>query len=164
MPLRTIAYYRQLAEDSLKKAGVIEPPYDLAGLAAHFGVPVMRIRLPAFFAGALIAEDGLPVILLNTNREELVQRRTLGHLLAHIIMVLDDPAATYPRNTQGEHTAADAMSESLMLPEFMVSEQARKWFNDYRYLARLFAVPESQMMERMRDLGILKARGIVWDY
>ena len=46
----------------------------------------------------------------------------------------------------------------------MVVEQARKWFNDYRYLARLFGVSESDMMEKMRDLGLIKSRGVVWDY
>jgi hypothetical protein len=50
------------------------------------------------------------------------------------------------------------------MPEYLVREQAGKWFNDYRYLARLFGVSESDMMAKMRDLGLMKAHGMSWDY
>jgi hypothetical protein len=46
----------------------------------------------------------------------------------------------------------------------MVKEQARKWFNDYRYLARLFGVTEGEMLSKMRMLGLIKSHGIMWDY
>jgi hypothetical protein len=38
------------------------------------------------------------------------------------------------------------------------------WFNDYRYLSRLFGVPEGTMLERMRELHLVKNQGIMWDY
>jgi hypothetical protein len=50
------------------------------------------------------------------------------------------------------------------MPDYMVREQALKWFNDYRYLARLFGVSEHAMTKRMRDMGLLKAHGLAWDY
>ena len=47
----------------------------------------------------------------------------------------------------------------------MVAEQARLWFNDFRYLARLFGVSEEQMLERMREMGLINGpQGVVWDY
>jgi hypothetical protein len=47
----------------------------------------------------------------------------------------------------------------------MVIEQARLWFNDYRYLARLFGVSEDVMLERMREMGLIRGpEGDVWVY
>jgi len=47
----------------------------------------------------------------------------------------------------------------------LVRDQAAKWFNDHRYLARLFGVPEQRMLDKLRDLGIVKSHGsIFWDY
>jgi Zn-dependent peptidase ImmA (M78 family) len=65
---------------------------------------------------------------------------------------------------QPDHRLSEIMAEEFVMPEYLVREQAAKWFNDYRYLARLFGVSESDMMARMRDMGLIKARGVVWDY
>ena len=52
-----------------------------------------------------------------------------------------------------------------MLPAQLVTEQARLWFNDHRYLARLFGVSEREMVDRMRALGLMKGpQGVMWDY
>jgi hypothetical protein len=56
------------------------------------------------------------------------------------------------------------MADEFEMPAFLVRDQAQKWFNDYRYLAGLFAVDENRMFERMRDLGLIKSYGILWDY
>lgn len=163
MPLRTDAYYRTLAQDSLRKVGAEEPPVAVEAVAASFGVPVYHTQLPSWFSGAIVYEDGMPVILLNESHGEVSKRRTLGHLLGHILVVLDSPGATYPRNN-GDHHAADVVSEEMTLPTFMVEQQAKKWFNDYRYLARLFGVSESEMLEKMHAVGLVKQRGMLWDY
>jgi Zn-dependent peptidase ImmA (M78 family) len=93
-----------------------------------------------------------------------IRRNALAHMLSHILLRLSDPHAVYPRETQDPHREADVMAGQFVLPDGMVIEQARKWFNDYRYLARLFGVSESDMMEKMRELGLIKSRGVVWDY
>jgi Zn-dependent peptidase ImmA (M78 family) len=85
-------------------------------------------------------------------------------MLSHILVRIDEPATPYPRDMALDHRLADAMAEEFVMPEYMVREQAAKWFNDYRYLARLFAVSESDMMAKMRDMGLMKSRGVVWDY
>ena len=164
MPLHSSAYYRRLASDALEKAGVDEPPVPLEVVAGRFGVPVRMVSLPLFFSGAAVNEDGLPVLLVNAQRGEEHQRRTLAHLFGHLLLVLDDPAATYPRNTAADHQEADLVAAELMLPEVLVRDQALKWFNDHRYLARLFGVTEGEMTDRMQELGIIKQRGILWDY
>lgn len=164
MALRTDAYYKQLADDAIDKAGVAEPPIPVASLADRFGIPVRMVDFPVFFSGAIVNEDGLPVILLNTNKDEPSQRAALAHLVGHVLIVLGDPEIGYPRNTKMEHTDADLVADELVMPSSMVSDQAAKWFNDHRYLARLFAVEEGEMMRKMMELGIIKQHGIMWDY
>lgn len=164
MPLQSDINYRQAAADALRRAGITEPPVALDALAADVGIPVRTARLPAFFSGALIAEDGMPVALINAQVPEDVRRRTLAHLLGHALIVLADPHERYPRNRVKEHREADVAANELLLPETFVREQARVWFNDYRYLARLFGVTEAEMVQRMRELGIMKARGLFWEY
>ena len=163
MALRTDAYYRTLAQEALRKAGAEEPPVAVEEVAAGLGVPIYKTKLPSWFSGAIVYEDGMPVILLNEAIGEIGVRRTLGHLIGHILVVLEEPGATYPRD-KGEHHVADVVASEMTLPTYMVDEQAKKWFNDYRYLARLFGVSESEMLEKMHAMGLIKQRGILWDY
>ncbi len=163
MALRTDAYYRTLAQDALKKAGLVEPPVMVEAVAASLGVPLYVTQLPAWFSGAIIYEDGMPVILLNESIGELGKRRALAHLIGHILVVLEGEGGTYPR-ASADHHVADVVSEEMTLPSYMVEEQAKKWFNDYRYLARLFGVSESEMLQKMNALGLIKQRGMLWDY
>lgn len=162
--LRSNAYYRQLAEKAITELGPIEPPVPMDGLAARYRIPVRLVKMPGFFHGAIINEDGLPVIVLNSVKDEYVHRVTLAHMLGHVFILLSDSEYTYPRDRSLEHPEADVIADELLMPAKLVSEEAQKWFNDYRYLARLFGVTEQDMMARMRDLGIIKAQGIMWDY
>jgi len=164
VPLLSEQYYRRLVEDELRKAQFVEPPVSTESVAAHLGVPIRAFALPLWFTAALIYEDGLPAILLNSARPAAVQREGLGHLLGHILMVMDSPQARYPRDSEETHPAADFISSELETPAFMVKDQAQKWFNDYRYLAGLFGVTELRMFEAMRDLGLIKSKGVVWEY
>lgn len=164
MALRSESYYRHLAEEALGQLDGIEPPVPIERLADVYGIPIRQVRMPGFFHGATIHEDGLPVIILNSDKDEYVRRTTLAHMVGHILIVLDDPEYTYPRNTKLEHNEADTIAEELITPGRLVIDQAQKWFNDHRYLARLFGVSERDMMDRMRDLGIIQAQGIIWDY
>ncbi len=51
------------------------------------------------------------------------------------------------------------------MPTKLVIEQSQLWFNDYRYMSRLFGVDEHAMINRMRELGIsLGSQGALWDY
>lgn len=163
LSLRTDAYYRNLAQDALRKADALEPPVAVEAVAAAFGVPMYVTQLPPWFSGAIIYEDGMPVILLNEAIGEIGRRRALGHMLGHIMVVLDEFGTGYPR-INPDHRIADVISEEMTLPTFMVDEQAKKWFNDYRYLARLFGVSEPEMLEKMRTMGLIKTHGMLWDY
>jgi len=164
VPVQDAERYRRLVEDELRSAGFVEPPVSIEAVAQHLGVPVRESALPIWFTAALIYEDGLPAILLNSARPVAIQRAGLGHLLGHIIAVMHSPGAHYPRDTEPQHQVADFISTELETPAFMVRDQAQKWFNDYRYLAGLFGVTELRMFEAMRDLGLIKSKGVIWEY
>lgn len=164
MALRTDAYYRQLAEKAVRDAGIEEPPVPVAAIAERMGVPIFRVAFPHWFTGMLVHEDGMPLVVLNAVKDRAVQDAAVAHLLGHILILLDDASERYPRGEMEGHRAADILAEELVVPGFMVIEQAAKWFNDYRYLARLFGVSEKRMLEKMQALGLIKLRGILWDY
>lgn len=163
MPLRTETYYRGLAEAALKDAGLSEPPVPVEQIAARLGIPVRETVMPPFFVSAVIAEDGLPVILMNAVKDEYTRRRALAHEIGHILIVLNDPEGAYTR-TAGDHPDAESVADELITPAYMVVDQSQKWFNDYRYLARLFGVAEPEMMRKMIAMGLIQQRGYTWDY
>jgi Zn-dependent peptidase ImmA (M78 family) len=161
--LRTEAYYRQVAEDALRTAGVTEPPVSIGDLVASLCIPIRPVNLPAFFTAATIYEDGLPVMVVNFAKPEIERRRALAHMLGHVLLLLADSEDAYPR-AAAEHRDADLVARELIMPTSLVIEQAHAWFNDYRYLARLFGVTEGVMLDRMRELGLISDRGITWDF
>ena len=162
--LRSDAHYRGLVEAQLKHAGIAEPPVSVEDVAAVLGVPLMTVTLPKWFSGAIVLDDGTPVLLLNAASPPDARRSVLAHLMAHILIRIDDPSMPYPRDSDPDHRLAEVMAGELIMPAYLVKEQASKWFNDYRYLARLFGVSEHMMTARMRDMGLLKAHGLAWDY
>lgn len=164
MALRTEQYYRKIAEDAIADVGCIEPPVPIAEIVAALSIPVRAVNLPTFFTAATIYEDGLPVMVVNSARPEIERRRALAHMAGHVLLVLADSADSYPR-AEGSHKEADLVARDLMMPTTMVLEQARTWFNDFRYLSRLFGVTEGTMLERMRELGLVRNQnGAIWDF
>jgi hypothetical protein len=163
VPLRSDSYYRELVGRALLDAGVTEPPVDLGRVLARIGLPVVTAGLPPWFKGALIYEDGMPVLLLNESISDEARRDATAHIVSHLLVRLEDPAVPYPRS-HPDHHVADAMRDEFRMPAGLVTEQAARWFNDYRYLARLFAVSEGEMLSRMRELGLVKNAGVFWDY
>lgn len=164
MAFKSDAYFRQLAAAALRSAGIDDPPVPVEVVAMKLGIPVRIVNLPAFFQGATINEDGMPVLLVNGVRDEMGRRRTIAHMLGHVLIVLDDPDIGFPRGA-GDHRPADIVADELIMPGHLVTDQAQKWFNDYRYLARLFGVGETEMEQKMRDLGLIRGpQGIMWDY
>jgi len=162
--LRTEAYYRTIAAEALERIGAFEPPVSVDALIASLGIPVRPVNLPAFFTAATVYEDGLPVMVVNWAQPELVRRTALAHMAGHVLLVLHGDGISFPRDS-GDHREADLVARELLLPTQMVIDQARLWFNDYRYLARLFGVGEDDMLARMQDMGLVKGpQGVVWDF
>jgi Zn-dependent peptidase ImmA (M78 family) len=163
LKLRTEAYFRRVAEDALALIGVREPPVPIEDVVAYLCIPVRMVTLPAFFTSATIYEDGLPVMVLNATRPEIERRRALAHMLGHVLILLADETDTFPRY-HPDHSDADKVALELIMPTSIVTEQARLWFNDFRYLSRLFGVTEGVMLERLRELRLVRNHGTLWDY
>jgi hypothetical protein len=161
--LVTDAYIRHIAEDALALVGVSEPPVPIDDVAASLCIPVRTVNLPAFFTAATIYEDGLPVMVINSSRPQMVQRDALAHMIGHVLLLLADESEAFPRQNP-DHSGADKVARELITPTSLVIEQSHMWFNDFRYLARLFGVTESSMMDRMRDLHLIKSQGVMWDF
>jgi Zn-dependent peptidase ImmA (M78 family) len=162
--LRTQAYYAQVADEALARAGVSEPPVPITHIIESLGIPILPVNLPHFFTAATINTDGLPVMVVNYAQPEPVRREALAHMLSHMLLLLDDPSNVFPRDT-GDHSDANMLAHELTMPSTMVIDQSRLWFNDFRYLARLFGVGEAPMLDRMRELGLVShQQGIRWDY
>jgi Zn-dependent peptidase ImmA (M78 family) len=161
--LVTDAYIRHIAEDALVLVGVTEPPVPIEEVAASLCIPVRTVNLPAFFTAATIYEEGLPVMVVNSSRPPMVQRDALAHMIGHVLLLLADESEMFPRQNS-DHSAADKVARELVTPTSLVIEQSHMWFNDFRYLARLFGVTESTMMDRMRDLHLIKSQGVMWDF
>ena len=163
MALYALSYYLDLADRTLAETGVTEPPVDLLPVAGRLGLPVLFVQLPRTFRGAIVYEDGMPVAVVNGALNEQVRRDTLAHLLSHVLIRIDQPNTAYPRQDP-DHRLAESMADEFRLPRTLVKEQATTWFNDYRYLARLFAVSEGEMLSRMHELGLVKHSSSMWDY
>jgi len=163
LTLRSDAYYRSIADGALARANVVEPPVPVDGIITGLGIPLRYVSLPEFFTAATVYVDGLPVMIVNAAKPEDEVRRALAHMLAHVLLVMGGDY-TYPR-TMAVHPEADVAASELLMPALLVTEQARLWFNDHRYLARLFGVSEREMVDRMRALGLMKGpQGVMWDY
>lgn len=164
MALRTEAYYRNIATAALATIGCEEPPVPVDGLVARLGIPIRPVNLPQFFTAATVYEDGLPVMIINWAMPEPERRLALAHMLGHVLLVLQGDGNTYGRDNP-DHREADMVAREIMLPTGMVIEQAKLWFNDHRYLARLFGISEEEMLSRMRELGLIKGpQGVMWEY
>lgn len=164
VPLFSDSDYRAFADDALKRFGVVEPPVPVDQLIGSLGIPIRLVNLPRFFTSALVYEDGLPVMVLNWAQPEMTRRDALAHMLGHVLIVLADPRSTFPRNSE-EHPDADKVAKEVIMPAMLVIEQSRIWFNDHRYLARLFAIDEKRMLDRMVELGIVRAgQSLQWDF
>jgi Zn-dependent peptidase ImmA (M78 family) len=164
VPLRTEAYYRGVASAAIVRIGSEEPPIPLEDVVSSLGIPVRYVSLPSFFTGATVYEDGLPVMILNWAKSEIERKGALAHMLGHVLLVLAGDDNTFPRESP-DHHEADIVAKELVLPTQMVIDQGRLWFNDYRYLARLFGVEEDMMLARMRDIGLIKGpEGMDWNF
>lgn len=152
----TDAYYRKQAEDLLLRFGVREPPVDVGAIARRLGLDVLELSLPSWFFGVLMRVGGDPYIVVNKHMPQHRKRFTLGHEIAHYL--LHGGEFAYMKNCRREdfHREADVFAAELCMPAALVRREAARWFNDYRYLARLFGVSETAMVRKMQEMRLLR--------
>lgn len=150
------SYYRKQAEDLVQACGVSGPPVDVVAIAAKMGIEIMELSLPSWFFGVLMRVEGDPYIVLNKTMPDHRKRFTIGHELAHY--VLHNEAFAYMKNCKREHfhREADIFAAELCMPTFLVAREAEAWFNDYRFLAKMFGVGETAMVRKLQEIGLLR--------
>ena len=156
MALVTYIQYRRQAEELIRKFGFGEPPIDLRQIADGLGIEVIEMTMPNWFFGVLVNLKGDFYIALNKSMPEHRKNFTMAHEIAH--HQLHGTELAYMKNCKRDyfHREADIFAAELCMPSFMVKTEARKWFNDYRWLAQNFGVSETAMVRKMQELGILR--------
>lgn len=160
--LYTYWYIRKQADELLEKLKVEGPPVDVKLIAQKLGIEVVEMTLPTWFFGTLLNIKGSYYIVVNRLMPETRKKFTLAHEIAHY--ALHGEQLCYMKNCKRDyyHREADAFAAELCMPSVMVKREARNWFNDYKFLARIFEVGEVAMVRKMQELGLIKGTDYTW--
>jgi len=152
----TDVYYRSKAEELVRQVGFHDPPVDVRAVAGKLDLEIMELSLPSWFFGVLMKVEGDPYIVVNKMMPEHRKNFTIAHEIGHY--VLHDDELCYMKNSKRSyfHREADIFAAELCMPTYMVRKEAQKWFNDHRYLARLFGMSEIAMVRKMQEMGLLR--------
>ena len=156
MALTTYVQNRRQAEDLVREVGFDVPPVDQYVLAERLNIEIVEMTLPSWFFGVLVNLKGDFYIALNKGMPEHRKNFTLAHEIAH--HQLHGAELAYMKNCKRDffHREADVFAAELCMPTFILKKEALKWCNDYRWLAKMFAVSETAMVRKLQELGILK--------
>ncbi len=156
MALVTYVQHRRQAATLVKDFGFDQPPIDMYKIADGLGIEIVEMTLPTWFFGVLINLKGDFYIALNKGMPDHRKNFTLAHEIGHY--QLHGTALAYMKNCKRDyfHREADVFAAELCMPSDMVKAEAKKWYNDYRWLAQQFAVSETAMVRKMQELGILR--------
>jgi Zn-dependent peptidase ImmA (M78 family) len=160
--LYTHWYLRKQAGKLIEESGADSPPINLAGIAGKLGIEIIEMTLPTWFFGTLLNIQGSYYIVVNRLMPETRKRFTLAHEIAHY--ALHEDKLCYMKNCKRDyfHREADAFAAELCMPSEMVKKEARAWFNDYKFLARIFNVSEVAMVRKMQEIGLIQGSDYAW--
>ncbi len=158
MALVTYVQYRRQAEELIKGLGLNEPPIDVRKVADGLKIEIIEMTLPSWFFGVLVNLHDDFYITLNKAMPEHRKNFTIAHEIAHHQLHGDELA--YMKNSKRDyfHREADVFAAELCMPTLIVREEAKKWNNDFRWLAKTFSVSETAMVRKLQELGILKGK------
>ena len=156
MALTTYVQFRRQAEALIKETGFDQPPVNQYKLAESLNIEIVEMTLPSWFFGVLINLEGDFYITLNKGMPEHRKNFTIAHEVAH--HQLHGTELAYMKNCKRDffHREADVFAAELCMPTSILKKEARKWCNDYQWLAKMFAVSETAMVRKLQELGILR--------
>lgn len=162
MGIVTYEKYRQMAHALVKQFGFKMPPVDVRKIAAGLGIEIIELTLPNWFFGVLMYVENDYYIAVNKAMPESSKNFTIAHELAHF--KIHGQQLAYMKNSKRDyfHREADVFAAELCMPSFMVKEEALKWCNDYKYMAKLFHVGETAMVRKMQELKLLRPSVNIW--
>ncbi len=156
MALVTYVQYRRQAEELIEGLGFDQPPIDVRKVADGLKIEIIEMTLPSWFFGVLVNLHDDFYITLNKAMPEHRKNFTIAHEIAHHQLHGDELA--YMKNCKRDyfHREADVFAAELCMPTSILKEEARKWCNDFRWLAKSFSVSETAMVRKLQELGILR--------
>ncbi len=156
MALVTYVQHREMAEELAERFGFAVPPVDIRKIAEGLGIEVVEMTLPNWFFGVLVNLKEDFYIAVNKGMPDHSKNFTIAHELAHHQLHGDELA--YMKNSKRDyfHREADVFAAALCMPTKMVKQEARKWCNDYHFLAEIFSVGETAMVRRLQEIGLLR--------
>lgn len=157
-------YYREKAQELVRRFGYQEPPVDVRRIAESLGIEIVELTLPIWFSGALLNVNGDFYIVLNDLLSDGRKSFVLAHEIAHHQLHTEE--LCYMDNCKNDyyHHLANIYAAELCMPSFMVKQEARKWFNDYKFLAKIFGTSETAMIKRLEELDLLPKGHFSWQY
>lgn len=162
MPLYSHKYYQEKAAELVKNLGFMEPPVDVRQIAQYLKIEVVEMTLPAWFSGALLELEGDHYIVLNATKPEAEKVYVIAHEIAHHQLHLDEINYIHNHRNEYNHHLANVYASELCMPSDMVKKEARKWFNDHKFLARIFGITETTMLKKMEDLKLVPTGRFAW--
>ncbi|MCK4267430.1 MAG: ImmA/IrrE family metallo-endopeptidase [Actinomycetia bacterium] len=158
MALVTYVQYRRQAEELINSLGFDQPPIDVRKVADGLKIEIIEMTLPNWFFGVLVNLHDDSYIALNKAMPQHRKNFTIAHEIAHHQLHGDELA--YMKNCKRDyfHREADVFAAELCMPTSILKEEAKKWNNDFRWLAQTFSVSETAMVRKLQELGILKGK------
>lgn len=154
------------AEQVLEECWDGRIPVDPVRIARSFGLKTFSADLEESVSGMLVKKPGTdPEILVNEDDSRNRQRFTAGHELGHYVRRSEEPEeyeyVDYrdERSTSGtaeEERFANAFAANLLMPRSAVESLQAEGTPDF-LLAKRFGVSREAMLNRLDNLGLLKA-------
>ncbi len=160
---------REKALSILQMYGIKEPPIDVHRIAKLLGIDVERFNFPKSVpATSQTAGSGKQIIGVNENDPEYRQRFSIAHELGHYLnghenytheRVVTDPAKRYLDPHFRQEEEADEFAAELLMPEFMLKQDAMVKHMDIPDLAKRFSVSEQAMTIQLINHKLVAGQG-----
>jgi Zn-dependent peptidase ImmA (M78 family) len=145
----------------LSKLNIQSPPVPIERVAELFSLKVVHYsKFPDSISGAIIQQDDLNAIGINSNHATVRQRFSMAHELGHYLLghdstkIIDD---TFDIPTDKEQQANKFAAELLIPFDFLKNDiESHSHEYDIPALAKRYEVSEQAMSIRLLETGFIK--------
>jgi len=142
----------------IEKLNIYSPPVPVERVAELFSLKIVYYsKFPDSVSGAIIQEEGLNAIGVNSNHPKVRQRFTIAHELGHYIMGHDDTRIiddTFDKPTNKEQEANKFAAE-LLMPRNMLKRDIEEKEYDIPMLAKRYEVSEQAISVRLLETALI---------
>ncbi len=155
---------REKALNILQMFRIKVPPVDVEKIAALLGFKVIPFDFPETTSAVIRIEGSSKVIGVNKNHAPVRQRFSIAHELGHYLSghenfthekkIVVDPDKRYLDPEHQQEQEADEFAAELLMPEFMLKDDANSKNLNIIELAKKFNVSEQAMTIQVVNLKI----------